>query len=1240
MREAKRAISLFTVICMLACMMPFMQPVNYDSFAGTYMVTDMVSGAVPLSGEGYYLDDGNGSITAEGASSENYDMYFNPTENKIVFNGVNLRRVIMLQETEAGKDFTIEVHGDNSVTFKTLAIGRAYTASGSDGRLIINGDGTLDISLTSEAAILDRTEFAALQSTGDIIIGGDVSLKCTAVADATVTSGRASTVYGGIYSVQGRIIIKDNATVEARGMYAVSEDSAVRSYGVYANAGVEVTDNATLKAYSGDVSTTGSGVRCESMAIYAENGNITIGENATVIAEGGNAIVHGNVDDATKLPISAGVYVKTGSVNVNGTLDATAEEAKGHKSNSETIGKTYGIYAGGDINFNGFTVAKGGETDAYVAAVYSAAGNITVGTTGTVKVTGGSVEDCVQNSVLTNAIVENGSDGIAALNGSITISGNAEVYMPDSEVVANGICATGNISLPGTVKIKVDNAADQRIGIVSASGSISVSGNVDVEIGDCDGNITAILTVEEDIDISGNVTITTGAVRTAGTDPVVNGGIQVGSSGSIKISGTVNVNCGDASGDDGFVAAIWGDDIIISGEVNAVIGVADSPSFAIRGEKNIYITGSALKSGAARSITAEVAPDASKGCGIWAQENIVVDVDSEDGKVLTLHADGLYSRSGDLTVRNAFIESDVNIGNTVRYGIYAQKVEATNAALWVDMTGAGDTTAGGIGAENLKLNDSLVVVYVSGASSTDKIIGLQVADIEMNGADNKMCVAFITAAGIRDAVGIWAITMGGIENADVLVAFNGDFGTVTGICAAAPLNIVDSVVEVGSLSSPSPTTVSVHAVGIKCAEINVENSDLEIDFGGTTTGTESIGIQAYGNVNITGSGVSIVPSTAPTMQAIRLENADTSQVSLASGLHWTTSKAVATTNGAYTWSADDEVLIVSTSAIVPSNGGSHHHSGGASTTTEATTGADGTVTSVEVKVGEKAVADAAAKGEPVKLETSVKAAASSEEAVPVKIELPKSVTPENPVAVEIPVDNMTAGTVAVIVHGDGSEEIVKTSVQGDDGIVLMLEGSETIKVIDNTKNFTDVKGNEWFAGDVAWAASREIMKGIGGGIFDANAWTSRSMISQILFNLDGARATAAQEASAAERFGDVNTTNWFAGSVGWMVANGIAQGRGGDFGANDPVTREQLAVMYFNYAKFIGADTDVRGDVVKFADGSEVSPWAAEALSWAVGKGLIQGTTRADGTVVLDPQGSSTRAMVAAITQRFCAKLF
>ena len=303
------------------------------------------------------------------------------------------------------------------------------------------------------------------------------------------------------------------------------------------------------------------------------------------------------------------------------------------------------------------------------------------------------------------------------------------------------------------------------------------------------------------------------------------------------------------------------------------------------------------------------------------------------------------------------------------------------------------------------------------------------------------------------------------------------------------------------------------------------------------------------------------------------------------------------------------------------------------------TDANGNLVSVEAAISEKTVAGAVAKGEAVKLGVSVKAATSAEGAVPVKVVLPASVTPKNPATVEIPVENMTAGTVAVVVYGDGTEEIVKTSVAGEDGIVMLLEGSETIKIIDNTKTFTDVAGTEWFAGNVAWAASREIMQGFGGGVFDARALTNRGMISQILFNLEGARATAAQMAKAAELFSDVSTGNWFAGSVGWMVANDIAQGQGDDFGATNPVTREQLAVLYFNYAKYKGYDTGMRGSVEGFADSGRVSPWAQEALAWAVGKGIINGTALADGSIALDPQGSSTRAMVAAITQRFCEKL-
>jgi hypothetical protein len=1007
----RRAISFVLTICMLVCMVPFALPSVFESFAGTYMITDMESGSVPLASEVYYKSDGNGSITATGASSENYDVYFDPAGNRLVLNGIALRRIVMLQENEANKDFTIEVHGENSVSFKTIAVGRAYMGTGTDGKLIVTGDGILDISLTSEAALGDRHEFAALQSTGDIVVGGDVTLKCTAAPDATVTAGSPSTVYGGLYSVNGSITIKDNASVEARGLYTISEDSAVHSYGVYANDGITVTDNATLKAYSGDVATTGSSVGCESIAIFAGTGDFTVGGNATVIAEGGNAIANGTVS-ASHAPVSAGVYAG-GDVNVEGHLTATSGTARGFDVNSYNHGKTYGIFAGREL-----------------------------------------ISDASSSSQGRNAVIS-----------ATSIKVNSDVKLNNSEV-------------------------------------------------------------------------------------------------------NVNANF-----------------------------------------------------------------------------------------------------SNDL--KNAF-------------DVENRTLTATNSAINIMLTGVADrTNPYGLIAADIYLDNTSLDVEFDNFTAPQDIAGIKASSIlQLSGQETDANIVYRSTCSLHDPTGIFApgVTVSALDNAHLAINFEGQPRRITGMWVDR-LNLQNANLDITATGSGSLITEG-NVQGIYCSKVNIENSNTVIDFGSSLAGTdsrcirailgnanednvsiinsdvrlmpgaatgESIGIKAIGNVIIS-SGAIIGNAGNLTTKAIDVASAD--KLTIAEGLHWATAAGVATTNGAYTWSADDSLLIITTSAIVPSSGGSHHSGGGSGSAggagesvaaegskTTIKTDANGNLLSVEVAISEKAVADAMAKGAPMKLDTSVKTAASADKAVPVEIKVPASVTGNNPLTVELPVENMTEGTVAVIVYGDGSEEIVKTCVAGDEGLILTLEGSTTVKVVDNTKSFTDVAGSEWFAGNVAWAASREIMNGIGGGIFDAGSLTNRGMISQILFNLEGARATAAQTIIATERFGDVSSNNWFADSIGWLIANDIAQGQGSDFGAADPVTREQLAVMYYNYAIFKRFKMNERGDVAKFADSADVSSWAEEALSWAVGMGLIQGTLLDDGSIALDPQGSSTRAMVAAITQRFCEKL-
>lgn len=258
--------------------------------------------------------------------------------------------------------------------------------------------------------------------------------------------------------------------------------------------------------------------------------------------------------------------------------------------------------------------------------------------------------------------------------------------------------------------------------------------------------------------------------------------------------------------------------------------------------------------------------------------------------------------------------------------------------------------------------------------------------------------------------------------------------------------------------------------------------------------------------------------------------------------------------------------------------------------------------------------DAVARGQTGAVSLSmpgVIAAGDLENAPAVTLDLPGDTS----VRVEIPVENMTAGTVAVLVTADGSSEIVKTSVATESGVVLTLSGGETVKLVDNTKTFADVAGSFWGAEAVTFVTSRELFQGTGAATFDPNAPMDRAMIVTVLARLDGVDTTTGGA--------------WYEAGAQWAMSNGISDGSGLD----QNLTREQLAVMLYRYAQYKGYDVSAGEDanILSYADAFDVSEYAIPAMQWACGAGVISGK---DGA--LDPAGSATRAEVAAMLMRFC----
>ena len=287
----------------------------------------------------------------------------------------------------------------------------------------------------------------------------------------------------------------------------------------------------------------------------------------------------------------------------------------------------------------------------------------------------------------------------------------------------------------------------------------------------------------------------------------------------------------------------------------------------------------------------------------------------------------------------------------------------------------------------------------------------------------------------------------------------------------------------------------------------------------------------------------------------------------------------------------------------------------------------GTVSSASMTFSTSAFGTALRTGSALTLPASVQPSRSAGSAAPVRIVLPQSTASVN---VKIPVSQMTAGTVAVMENYFGPDTVIRSSVSESNGVLFKLMGSAVVKIVDNSRSFQDVSDGAWYANAVKWAASREVMNGVSAQRFDPQGTVNRAMMAQMLFNFDGAENTG-----IVSQFSDVSSKDWYAASVSWAVKSGIARSYGNRFGAEDALTREDMALMLYNYAKAKGYNTYANGNLSAFSDNGGISDWASAAMQWAVGTGLITGTQNGTRMVVLDPQGTVTRAQLATIMQRF-----
>ena len=175
-------------------------------------------------------------------------------------------------------------------------------------------------------------------------------------------------------------------------------------------------------------------------------------------------------------------------------------------------------------------------------------------------------------------------------------------------------------------------------------------------------------------------------------------------------------------------------------------------------------------------------------------------------------------------------------------------------------------------------------------------------------------------------------------------------------------------------------------------------------------------------------------------------------------------------------------------------------------------------------------------------------------------------------------------------------------------------------------SFADVSEDAWYFEAVNYAVTNGMFYGVSGILFSPETVMTRAMAVTVLHRMAGEPETMTENV-----FLDVPTDAWYAEGVNWAAENGIVLGVGeGRFDTDSTITREQFVTILYRYAEFAGADMTGGVDLGSFPDAETVSPWARDAMSWAIGQGIIQGS---DGYI--DPLNGTMRAQAAAILMRF-----
>lgn len=1126
----------------------------------------------------YAKTDENGQVITQGATASNYNISWNG--ETLTLNNANIQG-----------GYTFDEWLGSAAIYYTSDL-KIELAEGSDNQVSTEGETDEDVSMYSASM--------GVYSTGNIAISGDGALTITAIGqfDKGIDTGGYSDViiYGGTVTVasayvgiNGDIVIVPPTDKAIKVEMGATEGSALEIQGspfrqeqsiegynssYFHSEVVDSTEGPDANLYVGGVGLYGDK---ESQTIaYANtvNGIVTTtgaNEENYNVKWDGETLTLKNADiqnryTFTKNGDQVSIYSeKTFKVELIGTntLAIVGEENR----------YVYCIRAEKDIAFSGegtLKIAVSGGTASYGLisdnTTISGGSSLTIDDTGAISngaYIGGSLT-ISDGSELISAVT-GGFDGAIDVVGNIVISGGSK--LTGESAGEKGINVDGSLTVLDGSEVTATASGEKACGIYVGS-SMTVTNSTVHSIGGSSGLIVdGILTVndrQEAIRPDAEVWISMdGTVTWSGQYPFWVGGTQVNDENADNVlgDGTVSYDIGtntltlrNATITQGTheESAICGNsdlNIVLEGEntVNAgIIGIYVNGTLAISGSGSLTVNGIDIKNG--DIIISSGTITTSK-----AYEGIIANNVTISG--------GTVTATGEVVGITVYENVTINGGEVTATGdevgiqTYINDITISGGTVTARGSDAGITAD-----ENVTINGGEV-------TATGDTMGIK--------SDNNVTVSGGTVTAMGGTMGIYAgdsVTISPKSNQQIAVTAGADKNSARAIYGSPfrrETDIRDLIDEAAYFHSETSARPSSGGGGGGSG--NNTETEKNPDGSTTTTVTKPDGSTTETTKWPDGSKEVVETKKGGTVTTTTIDK-DGNQIEVVENPDGSNKTTVDNKDGSSSVTTVDE---------------------------------DGKV-EAEVKLPADLVEDAQEKGEAVTLPMpEVPVTTDRDEAPTITVDLPSGTA----VQVEIPVKRVTSGTVAVLVKDNGTEEVIKTSLTTENGVAVTLSDGDTVKIVDNSKTFTDVPGSYWGSEYIDFVTSREIFSGTGGNTFSPDASMTRGMIVTVLAAYDGADTSS-------------NGGAWYEAGRQWAMSNGISDGTNMD----SALTREQLAVMLWNYAGKSAA-----GSLSGYTDAASVSDWAVQAMAWCVEQGIISGM---DGG--LNPQGTATRAQVATMLMQFC----